>query len=46
MDKLWEDLDFIMASNRVIHAGSIVLQIKSLEIFFSYVDQVKHSICR
>lgn len=46
MDKLWKDLVFILASNSVIHAGSIVLQIKSLEVFFNYVAQVKHSICR
>lgn len=46
MDKLRKDLDFIMASNMVIPAGNIVLWIKSLEIFLSYVARVKHSICR
>lgn len=46
MGKLWKDFDFIMASNGVIHAGSIALQIKSLGIFFNYVAQVKCSICR
>lgn len=45
MDKLWEDLDFITAANRVRHAASIVLQIKSPEVFCC-VAQVENSICR
>lgn len=46
MGKLWKDLDFITATNRVRRAASIVLQIKSPEIFFSCVAQAEHSICR
>jgi len=46
MDRLWKDVDFILAGNRVIYAGSIVLQIKSPEIFCNCVAQVKHNICR
>lgn len=46
MDWLWEDLEIVMAGNRVIQAGSIVLPVKSLEICFNYVVQMKHRICR
>lgn len=46
MDRLWKDLEIIMAGNRVMQAGSIVLPMKSLEIFFNYVAQMKHGLCR
>lgn len=46
MDKLRKDLGFNMLSNRVKSAGNAALQIKSPEIFFNYVAQVKRSVCR